>query len=176
MADIQLMGNYGLTWGAGAGANYFQLERVQAIASGTIRSIKFTSLYSGGLAKIAIYADIAGAPGSLLVQTDEITSIVGSNQVDITPLAVVSGAYYWIAENNNLGGIIRSINTGGNSKYKSVAYSGFTFPDPIGTGFSSAPIRFSMSGWGPAALGGVGLVGDGLVGEQVFFGPSKFFG
>ena len=153
MADIQLIGSSPATKNYAQSANYIELERVQAIASGTLKYLK---VYSGLSAKIktAIYADSSGSPAALLAASTEHTLSAGSNTVTMPDLAIVLGTYYWIGHIVDTANSTYGYYTGGTSKYKGATYSGFSFPNPAGTGYSNEDATWDLVGWGVESAGG----------------------
>ena len=154
MADIQLIGATPATKNYPQSANYIEMERVQAIASGTLKYLKVYSAASAHI-KTAIYADSSGSPAALLVASTEQSVVSGSNTVTMPDLAIVSGTYYWIAHIIDAANGTYGNYTGGTSKYKSQTYSGFSFPNPAGTGYSSEDATWDLVGWGAAPGGSI---------------------
>ena len=158
MADIQLIGSSPASLSYAQSANYIELERVQAVASGTLKYLKVKCGASCKI-KTAIYADSSGSPGALLAASTE-QSLTGStppaeNTVTMPDLAIVSGTYYWIAHIVDTAGGTFGNSGSGTSKYKSQTYSGFSFPNPAGTGYSSETATWSLVGWGTAPGGSI---------------------
>lgn len=125
---------------------------------------------------LALYSDSAGAPGSVRTSCGS-TAIgaIGWNTIAVTPVNISAGEYYWLAWIVSSGHKLSGNTFSGANKYKSASYSGFSFPNNP-TGLSPGAWDISVAGWGAALVGGVGLVGEALIGDQIFFGPKKFFG
>ena len=158
MADVKLVGSSPATLTYAQSANYIELERVQAVASGTLKYLKVKSGASCKI-KAAIYADSSGSPGALLVASTE-QSLTGStppvvNTVTMPDLAIVLGTYYWIAHIVDKANGTYGNSDSGTSKYKSQTYSGFSFPNPAGTGYSSETANWYLEGWGTAPGGSI---------------------
>ena len=158
MADIQLIGSSPASLTYAQSANYIELERVQAVASGTLKYLKVKSGASCKI-KAAIYADSSGSPGALLVASTE-QSLTGStppvvNTVTMPDLAIVLGTYYWIAHIVDKANGTYGNSDSGTSKYKGATFSGFSFPDPAGSGFSSETATWDLVGWGTAPGGSI---------------------
>ena len=97
MADIKLLGNGDLSWNQTQSDNYFQLEKFQAVKSGTLKSIRLNFAGSGsGNAKVAIYSDSSGSPNALLASGSG-ACVVGWNTIPVSDVAIVGGTYYWLA-------------------------------------------------------------------------------
>lgn len=130
--------------------NAFFCFKWTAEESGNVTEFKVKAFDTGNV-KVAIYEDNAGEPGDLLnsVDTDQAMA-VGWNTITFPSTAVVKDTPYWLAiisdancpGRRNLTGVVR---------YRTVAYAGFTFPDPAGIGFSSTTTSYGvMAGWGEA--------------------------
>jgi hypothetical protein len=131
----------------GTSANYFRLTRFQAAASGSMTQFRVYSGASGNL-KCAIYADSAGEPGALITAMNTGQAVTsGWNTFTFTSTPIVSGTYYWLAVNFDTGDAAQYI-ASGTFRYKSATYSGFTFPNPAGSGFNNATQSDTIAGWG----------------------------
>src|SRR3990167_5441873 len=147
MADIILVGTTA-EGGTNVSANYFVLARFQAVASENgVTRFKVWSNASGNV-KVGVYADNAGEPGARLGYNDTEQAVVaGWNILTVSAVDIVSGTYYWLGGNSSVSGSMRR-GTGGTSRYKSSTFSSFTFPDPAGTGFTTATYLYSLAVWG----------------------------
>jgi len=138
----------------GAGADYFQGNRFQALATGQVTEFKVKVKVAGNI-KIAIYADSSSEPGSRLWynNTGQYCT-TGWNTFTVTPaLNITKDTYYWLMFNCDTSDFVANQSaSSGTLKYKSAAYSGFTFPDPAGSGFSSAAATRFLAGWGILVL------------------------
>jgi len=133
--------------GIGENPNYFFLGRFQAEASGTMTEFRVKSGVSGNV-KCAIYQDNGGEPGVLIIAMNTGQAVTGGqwNTLNFTPTSITSGTYYWLAVCWDTAGALQDF-SGGSSKYKSVTYSTFTFPDPAGGGFSTQSWTLLEAGW-----------------------------
>jgi hypothetical protein len=76
----------------------------------------------------------------------------GWNSINIDSTPVTSGAYYWLAINADTTIVCGTASPGGTVQFKAAPYTGFTFPDPAGTGYSSASgVIALLAGWGVAS-------------------------
>jgi hypothetical protein len=129
---------------------YFQLTRWTASASGSCTRIRVKG-GGAGHAKVAIYADSSGSPGALLMANNTGQGITAAGWQDIplpSPVAITAGTAYWLAINSDaacLGFVSPASN---NIWYKPVSYSGFSFPNPAGSGFGSYSGYTLTAGWG----------------------------
>lgn len=176
MADIKLLGSGDRVWNDRQYDNYFEVEKCQAVASGTLKSIRISA--SGTIeAKVAIYADNSGSPGSLLAAVNTGTACAaGWNTINISDVSIVKDTYYWLSHiqtGGNTFGVNAYYATGQPVKYKSATYSTFTFPDPAGTGFSADNYFFAHAGWG--AEGSVDPEGS-LIGGKLIRGGLLLHG
>jgi hypothetical protein len=114
------------------------LSKWTASYSGTLKII---SIYGtgGGNCKIAIYADNSGSPGSLLAANNDDTPVTANawTDISISDVNITADTVYWLGvANDTANGVTSSASTGGTRKYKTITYSGYTFPNPAGTGWS----------------------------------------
>ena len=149
MADIKLLGNGDLSWNTNQSAGYFEIERFQAVASGTITMIKIYG-YTKTNIKLAIYSDNAGAADALLASTTGYVNATDSwFAISFPQTSVSAGSYYWLAHCVEGNYTPYAISSGGTAKYKSVLYSSFTFPNPAGSsGWTDDTWTFAHAGWG----------------------------
>jgi hypothetical protein len=98
--------------------------------------------------KVAVYADNAGSPGTLLNAVNtSITEVSGWNSIDFPSTTITSGTNYWLAANSSANRIGQRTITSVN-RYKAATFSGFSFPNPAGTGFtSSTTTQYLLSGY-----------------------------
>ena len=154
-----------LTTGFG---QYFWLVKYTAEATGLLSEIKIKSPGSYNV-KVAVYADNAGEPGALLAKKNTSTAVVaGWNTIALeNSCLVIQGTDYWeavITENAIL--YYHASSTA--RRWKSATYSGFTFPDPAGTGFTSD------AGAAAGELGfGVLVVSPSGLSQPIAYGTPK---
>ena len=153
MADIKLLGNDFSGYDYPQYANYAELERHQAAKSGTLKYLKLNAAY-GGHIKAAIYADSGGSPGARLAAPAEQYVTAGYQNISIPDLVIVAGNYYWIGHIIDDYMIVNGKSGSGTSLYKSQSYSGFSWPDPAPSGFSSESATWDLVGWGEESAGG----------------------
>jgi hypothetical protein len=129
--------------------NYFFLTKWVALDTGTVSEIKLYSLVAGN-AKIAIYADNDGKPDALLGYNNAGQACsVGWNTLTISLTSVTKDASYWLANNVDTGGVVSYYSATRAYHYKVATYSGFTFPNPAGSGFGKTTIyAHAIAGWG----------------------------
>jgi hypothetical protein len=123
----------------------FLLSKFTAEITGAVDLFRVKCSNSGQV-KVAIYEDVAGVPGNLKVAVDTSKAVVetstdvveGWNDITFPETDVQAGTAYWLAANSNAA-IIRINNGTGVRLFKAAPYSGFTtFPNPAGSGFTSA--------------------------------------
>jgi hypothetical protein len=86
---------------------------------------------SSGEAKVALYTDNAGSPGTVIVKNDSGTAVTGGqwNAISISSTTVTAGTTYWIAAISNATGVVTNKSGVATSKYNvSYPYGSFTFP------------------------------------------------
>jgi hypothetical protein len=139
------------TGNANTDANRFVFIRLQAQNSGTINKIR---IYAGanGNVKVALYNDSGGSPSTLLAANNTGTACTSGqwNTVGIPDTIVAENSYYWIAAIADTDSVLRynSSSGSGTSLGKDVSYSGFSFPDPAGSGFTSYTYDRSFDAFG----------------------------
>lgn len=115
---------------------YVILLRFQATASGIISLIKFKPGRNGTV-KVAVYADSSGAPGALLNAVNTATAVNAGTEasIPISGTPVTGGLYYWLAFAIDSGqSYYYTGSSSGTRRYKAIAYSDYSFPDPAGGG------------------------------------------
>lgn len=148
---VKLIGSNDYNPTTSSGANYFVLGRFQCTQSGTLSVIRLRVTDYGGV-KVGVYSDNNSLPNTLLT-SNTYDNIVASGwaSVNITPITVVAGNYYWIACNSASKCIGWTTAYAGVAWYYAtpIAYSSFTFPDVINTGdgYSKSPSTIIVSGW-----------------------------
>ena len=136
------------TTGLNHGSDIFVLTRFQAVDTGDMTEFKVKAGTSGYV-KCALYEDDAGAPGDLITAMNTGQAISsGWNTLNFTSTPVNIGTYYWLAIIIDTSGAALYVNSSGTMRYKASTYSGFTFPDPAGGGFSSLAYYTLEAGWG----------------------------
>jgi hypothetical protein len=135
--------------GSTLSANRLFLGKFTALASGTMNQIQIKITATGNV-KVAIYADNAGEPGSLLNSIGSTAVTVGVNSITFPDTTIISGTPYWLAFNQDTNLLVDGINTGGTSRYATLTYTN-DFPDPP-TGLSSYTHLLQLAGWNTPAL------------------------
>lgn len=119
-------------------ANKFRMGKFQAAASGTAETLG-AYIYqegSGNPFKLAIYADNAGSPGTLLAYTAEFYGVGSIDWEDAalnTSISIVSGTYYWLAFAVKTDAVVYVESGVGTNLSKVIDYSTFSFPNPAGS-------------------------------------------
>ncbi len=119
--------------------DYVLMYRFQAAASGQIIRIK-VKVGESGTVKVAIYADNSGEPGSLLNAVNTAAAVTADTEavIPIAGTSVTNGTYYWLAVAVAAGQRYYFTNTSaGTRRYKTITYSGYSFPNPAGSGYSA---------------------------------------
>ncbi|MBA7714075.1 hypothetical protein ES703_123089 [subsurface metagenome] len=113
--------------------DYHWTDKFTAIDTGQVDTFRLKCSAAGNV-KLAIYADNAGAPGALLnaVNTDQAV-VIGWNTIPFPATPITTGTTYWLSFITDANVVGRWSNTPNTKKYKSIAYAGFTFPDPAGS-------------------------------------------
>jgi hypothetical protein len=137
--------------GSQQSVGYFTLCKFTAVATGNMTEFRVKSSVAGNV-KCAIYADSAGEPGALITAMDTGQAVdgLGWNTLNFTSTSITSGTVYWLAFMFSIQGAVdyRTL-TGTTRRYKAGTYTGWTFPNPAGTGFSSTVNYADLeAGWG----------------------------
>jgi len=135
--------------------DYLSLSKYQAVKSATLSELQFYSTLATNFG-VAIYADNAGNPGTLLASGFGSHPTGGSWTSVAVTCDIVKDSYYWLAfifETGSNGYSVISA-TWKTLKYKNVSYSGFSFPNPP-TGLNDyANWDVMVGGWGTEAASG----------------------
>jgi hypothetical protein len=151
MAEYILVGNGTTAFTSSHNAGVFILQKYTAVDNGVGSIFRIYSTVSGNV-KVAVYADNAGEPGALIAAMDTGQAVVsGWNNLSFANPNIVSGTEYWLAGIADTNAVLKYTSTLGTSRRKAIAYSGFTFPDPAGSGFTSGTYRFSIAIYGVPA-------------------------
>jgi hypothetical protein len=158
-ALVKLLGMDDATAIGTGGAGYIIIDRFLAGSSGTLVQIRLKCTASGTV-KVALYADNAGSPGSLLMANNTPASVVaGWNTITLTsPVSVTAGTYYWIAFNSSSSCVGYASSTGGALLYRAFSFAS-DFPSSAGTGFTTAANLHSLTaGWGSIVVPPPGML------------------
>jgi len=150
--------------------DYFQLVKFTALATGIVTEIRVYS-YASGHVKVAIYADNAGEPGSLITANNSNQSVMAGqwNMLAIGNTNLTKDVNYWLAWNEDTNTCMSGHSGTQSRRYKLGAYSDFNFPDPAGSGFSSATSDICVAGWGILVLSPVSIS------HSIGYGSSRLF-
>jgi hypothetical protein len=137
--------------GSQQSVGYFTLCKFTAVATGSMTQFRVKSSVAGNV-KCAIYADSAGEPGALITAMDTGQAVdgLGWNTLNFTSTPITNGTVYWLAFMFDTQGAVdyRTL-TGTTRRYKAGTYTGWTFPNPAGSGFSSTTGYADLeAGWG----------------------------
>lgn len=152
---VKLVGADDIVPDMGMSKNYLQGTKFIADASGNMTEFKVRSNFSCNM-KVALYEDNAGEPGALITAMNTGQAVTdGLNTLTFTSTPITVGVTYWLMVNidANIGAVKTS--TGQQRRYKAAAYSGFSFPNPAGSGFSSQTTYYDIvAGWGTVIAAG----------------------
>jgi len=153
----KLIGQDDQTIAASVAADYHWTDKFTAAASGTMDLFRIKCSGSGNV-KLAIYADEAGSPGALLNALDTDQAVVaGWNEIAFPATELTQGTVYWLSFTSDSAIVGRWSESANTKKYKSVSYSGFSFPDPAGSFDGSlSNVPDLTAGW-QASTGGTSL-------------------
>jgi len=150
----KLIGQNDQTIAASVAADYHWTDKFTAIASGQMDLFRIKCSGSGNV-KVAIYADADGSPGALLNAVNTGQAVVaGWNEIPFPPTQITQGTSYWLSFISDAQIVGRWNQAGNAKKCKSVAYSGFTFPDPAGSfDYNYTDVPDLTAGWQAASSG-----------------------
>lgn len=107
-----------------AGASYLLGPSVTLTANTTIYAMGAHLNTAGNSARMALYTNSAGVPGTLVAYTDVFTTVVGANESSLsTPVAVSAGTYWLLAVYSASTYIYYGSSTLATVKYRSASYS-----------------------------------------------------
>lgn len=137
--------------------NYYgAVGKFTVTAAGLLSEIRIYSLASG-YAKVAVYADIAGAPGNRLAKQDTSTPVT-ANQWNIIALessiSVTVDEVLWLAAAGNASNVYTILLSGGIMNRFSITYSTWTWPSTLLQPFDLTPDQLSIAGWGTIVVAG----------------------
>lgn len=145
--EVSLLGNVigvGEKEWAQQNGNTLHIQKFTAV-DGTLTGIRLKSNGAAN-AKVAVYADSAGEPGTLLAYSVSTPISLGWNTIPLNTRVVLSAGSYWLASICDASGKTLRNATGGTERYASMTYAN-AFPDPpVGT--SSAAYDQAIAGWG----------------------------
>lgn len=150
----KLVGADDTTGTDGTAANYFLLAKFTAEASGDMTEFRIKSGASGNV-KCALYADSGGEPAALITAMNTGQAVTGGqwNTLTFTSTPITNGTTYWLALNMATASCVQYVVSGGSGRrVRAETYSGFSFPDPAGVGFSSYAGYYLVAGWGTLAV------------------------
>lgn len=143
----------GMAYGAGIPSDHISMSKFTAVATG---SMTFFQVFGGsvGNVKCALYADSGGEPGALITAMNTGQAVIyGVNSLSFTSTNIISGTDYWLAVNIDTTAAVEEPALAGNTRAKDATYSGFSFPDPAGSGYTAyTSSRINAAGWGELAV------------------------
>lgn len=147
--EVSLLGNViGVgekTW-TQVNGTALHMQKFTAVA-GTLTNIR---LKSGAAvvrnAKVAIYADNAGAPGALLGNSVSTPISPGWNLIPLVAYVSLSASSYWLASVCDANDATLRKASGGTERYVAMTYTD-PFPDPP-SGLSVLELDQAIAGWG----------------------------
>jgi len=149
IAEDSLLGNVigtgEKTWAASGTTNtQLRMQKFSAVA-GSIVDIRIKFIANSN-AKVAIYADSAGAPGALLAESGSTACAPSWNTIQINTPVTLNAQSYWLAWKSSVSDKVSCNTTGGTSRYATVSYAD-AFPDPAPAMMVSA-YDWAVAGWG----------------------------
>jgi hypothetical protein len=118
----------------GGDQNMMRAQRFQANGTGTVTSITIYVVSGSGHLNVAAYADVSGAPGSLLGSG---TAQAVSGPAAITfpgfSFSITNGAYYWLVFNCDSYTLCFAIASGTTNQFAEVAQTFGSWPSTFGT-------------------------------------------
>jgi len=141
---------------------YWGASSFTAVSDVTVNRMNLYVTSASGKARLGIYSDSSGGPGTLLAQTGEISLSNGWNSGILgSPLNLASGSVYWLAleVNSSLTKLYSNLASG---RLRYISYPYGTMPSTSPTGCDSGDRIFSIyadnsNGGGPVAVTGVSV-------------------
>ncbi|MBV8758242.1 MAG: hypothetical protein JO257_13230 [Deltaproteobacteria bacterium] len=115
---------------------YLLGEQVTVMTTGHLKRIGFYSAVAGPNIQVGIYTDVSGAPGTLVAQLPGRAVVAGVNEIQISPIPITAGTYWFMAVYDNTGHVGRhgAGMTDTKTDYISFTYNSqlpMTFPAPM---------------------------------------------
>ena len=146
-SPVRLLGPVDATSGTHAGG-YAVWDQWAASSTGNITQLRVKANASGNV-KVALYADNAGNPGTLLQAINTSTPVVaGWNTINIPTTAVTSGTNYWLAISSDTSCFAYQSGASISRRYISVTLSSFSFTDSPSGLINSTGAYEGITGWG----------------------------
>jgi hypothetical protein len=146
----KLIGANDATAAGSQAGNLLALDKWVAGSTGSVCQVRVKS-GAGSNIKVAIYADNAGEPGTLLNANNAGTAVTAGiwNTISIPSTPVVAGTTYWLGFISE-GTCTGYVATGGTMRYKTnVTYASYSFPNPAGAEFTQLTGYYhQLAGWG----------------------------
>lgn len=136
-----------------AGAGTLYVSKFTCTASGIVDEIRVYSRVSGN-AKVGIYSDNAGTPGTLLTVNNTGVACTATqwNSVAVPDLLITVGTIYWIAVKADTAGVIaRNSDASYHVKYYSTSYA-LAIPSTPPTWSGDMTYLHSLAGYGDAVV------------------------
>ena len=160
--------------------NFINATKFTASATGTISQlysyIASADTSPNNKAQMAIYADNAGSPGTLLSSSGDV-ALTGAawNTFSIAPVSITSGTVYWLGYNTNSSSNSKNnfkmLSAGGTNQTKYVAQTYGTWPSTWSGGtFANTQASFyaQISSTSPANTFSASLMAIGSTGATTF--------
>lgn len=149
----KIIGNDDINGSSSTPANYLIMQRFAAASSKTVSEIRIEVAGNANV-MVCLYSDNAGNPNVPLTYTGSTAVTTGFNTIAVTPYAVTSGTYYWLAcIASAASSLCYNITTGTNYQEKAVTFSGFTWQNPPSGMTAGTVVAIQMAGWGDAVSG-----------------------
>lgn len=137
--------------------NFFVSTRVTPSQNATVNQLNLYIQDASGKARLGIYTDDSGSPGTLLAQTTEITLINGWNAGYIPETSISSGTNYWLVYELSETGPHTYYDTTGISKYGASTYGVLPYTAPNTPTSPGVTYSFYASGSDSSGTVHVGL-------------------
>jgi hypothetical protein len=113
--------------------NYLLGVKFNLSTNGVLTSLNLIGRNTGAQVQLAVYEDIAGVPGNLVVSSSAATVGAGIISIPVTPIQLFAGNYWIMGVYDNDGGHTYNKDSTGNTVY----YQSLFFGDPIPSNASS---------------------------------------
>lgn len=113
-------------------SGYLDVNKYTLIECGTVESLSlYVAATAGGRARMALYTDISGTPGSLLAESAAVAVSVGWNVIDI-PDTLLAPGNYWIGVQTEAGvQVVYDNGVSGDDPYMTFTFGAFPAVLPV---------------------------------------------
>ena len=114
------------------GANYLLGFKIDVTNAVTVDKLAVIAKQAGPNAKMALYTDVSGKPGELVVGSSSLTLVVGVNEFDVADTPIAAGSYWIMAVYDRQASVGIDY-----TQSSTIAYKVHTFTNPLPNTFGT---------------------------------------